>query len=152
MYRNSQRTAMRTASIIRRLGFGLVIYLASCAQPSWHEGQWRIVSAKFPGISALGVDDIAPLVGRVGAVSADSLVLDDMQCDMPVFSEQQVRRSAFEFDYRITFSDLGFGGESLSMVRAECVGSPTHIFSTLIQNNGRTYSIWEGTFILLERR
>ena len=129
----------------------VAVAMAACARLSWYEGQWRVVSAKFPGISAVGVADIEPLIGEVGMVSDTALVLGEMRCDEPVFSERQVERAAFEFDYRVAFPDLGFEGESLSMMNAECAGSAMHPFSTLIHNSGLTYSFWEGVFVRLAR-
>ena len=127
------------------------IAVVSCAKTPCYEGQWRVVSAKFPGVSAVGVDDIEPLLGQVGTISNAALTLGNRQCDAPALSAMQVDRAAFEFDYRLRFSALGFEGESLSMLRAECAGSAVHPFSTLIHNNGLTYSIWEGAFVELER-
>ena len=138
-------------NIKRIVNFAVVLALVACSQSPWYEGQWRVVSAKFPGVSAVGVDDIEPLLGQVGTISNAELTLGNRRCDAPALSAMQVDRAAFEFDYRLRFSALGFEGESLSMLRAECAGSAVHPFSTLIHNNGLTYSIWEGAFVELER-
>lgn len=55
---------------------------------SWFEGAWTISGAKFPGISAVGIDDISPYIGDVKitrAVGALSKVNEQIKrCNLSV--------------------------------------------------------------------
>ncbi|WP_045859845.1 hypothetical protein [Teredinibacter purpureus] len=115
----------------------------------WYEGSWMVSSAKFPGISAVGMENITPLIGTSGIVSSSNVTLRNSLCTEPVFSESSVNREDFEFSYRATFEQLGFGIGSVSVVTIGCPMKVGYIYSHLIQNNGVTYGLWEGAFVLL---
>lgn len=148
---NPKNRGLRRLFIFRMkylLSFVLVFSVSAHAS-KWYEGNWTVAGAKFPGISAVGLEDIEPLVGTVGVVSSASVTLREAICSKPEFSESLFNKEEFELHYRATYEGLGFSQGSVSVVDIECADNMGYLFSHLIQNNGVTYGVWEGAFVVL---
>lgn len=132
--------------------FLFMLFVAPMASSEqWYEGAWKIDGAKFPGISAVGMEDISPYVGKVKTVSKASIPLRNSLCESPIFKERNITKEDFEFDYRATYEELGFKNGDVQVVSAICKNSLNFIFSHIIHNNGVTYGYWEGAFVALSK-
>ncbi|XOZ35037.1 hypothetical protein ACMDCT_07330 [Halomonadaceae bacterium KBTZ08] len=141
------RSALRL--IMKHLFLFMFIVAPLANAESWYEGTWKISGAKFPGISAVGMDDISPYIGEVKAISKTSIPLKNSFCKEPLIEESEVSKEDFEFEYRASYEELGFGEGSVKVVSAKCKNKKDFVFSHMIQNNGVTYGLWEGVFIVL---
>ena len=117
---------------------------------AWYEGKWEVLGAKFPGISAIGMEEVKPYIGKSETISKSALPLKNSSCNTPTFEESTVSQEDFILVYGVMFEDLGFSEGDVNVVHAHCENRLSFIFSHIIQNSGVTYGVWEGAYIQLE--
>ena len=129
-----------------------ILATSGCAN-QWYKGEWTVTDVKFPGVSAIGVDE-APQWYVTEALYSDVLVtFRDARCEQPQFTVRELQQGAFQREFRASFAALDIAGSSVQVLEVGCPGSWTEPGSTFIQASPDSgYVLWDGAFIKLVRK
>jgi hypothetical protein len=73
---------------MRYIGLLITLFLLSCSADNdkWYLGQWQVTDAKFPGISAMGMDDARAWFGTEASYTDTKVSFADNVCEKPQFT------------------------------------------------------------------
>ncbi|RUO24350.1 hypothetical protein CWE09_10770 [Aliidiomarina minuta] len=122
--------------------------LSGCAQSSdWYEGRWQVTDAKFPGVSAMGMEEAQVWFGSEVRYSKDEVSFRDEVCAEPSFSLSRLNEGEFYTHYRAGFQSLKIAGDSVEILNVSCPSEWTVPGATLIKASDETaYVPWDGVF------
>lgn len=124
----------------------LILGASGCAS-SWYIGEWTVTEARFPGISAMGVDEAREWYGAEAVYAASSVTFRDESCEQPRFTASEMDEAAFTRAYRTTFSALDIEGLSVRIVEVGCPDNWVHPGALLIEAGPESgYIVWDGVF------
>lgn len=130
----------------------LVMLVASGCTRDWYTGEWTVTEARFPGISAMGLDEAREWYGSQAVYSASSVTFRGRRCEEPRFSVSEMNEAAFRNAYRATFSALDIDGSSVQILEVGCPDGWAHPGALLIEAGPESaYIVWDGVFFKLVR-
>ncbi len=130
----------------------LTILATTGCSNEWYIGEWSVTAAKFPGISAIGVDEASEWFGSKAVYSESSVNFQGETCTQPQFVVKQVTEDEFKTLYRTTFSALEIDHSSVQILEVGCPSSWTQPGATLIEVSPYVaYIPWDGVFFKLIR-
>ena len=121
-------------------------------------GDWEVVDHRMPGVTAMSAAEAATWHGRVLRYEVGLARAGADSCRDPLYRTRVVGMdSLLSVSYHITPSALGLAGGSgatLTLIEVYCGASPRAApGGTLLQlPDGRTFTVWDGTFFELRRR
>jgi hypothetical protein len=128
----------------------LSILATSGCTNDWYIGEWTVTDAKFPGISAIGVDEASEWFGSKAIYAESSVSFQGETCSQPQFTVKDVTEAEFRELYRASFLALDIDHSSVEMLEVGCPTSWTYPGATMIKVNANTaYIPWDGTFFKL---
>lgn len=127
------------------------IMLAGCTT-EWYVGEWEVKDAKFPGISAIGMEQARDWFGSRALYSETAVNFRDEYCNNPVFATESLSEAEFQTNYRATFLALDIDGDWVDILHVGCPAEWVSPASTLIRSNSDTaYMLWDGAYFKLEK-
>lgn len=127
------------------------LIMSGCAK-HWYVGEWAVSDAKFPGISAMALDEAKEWYGSKAVYSSSLVRFRNEMCSDPVFSVELLTENDFKERYRASFSELSIEGDLAEVVQVGCPLTWTAPGSTFIKSNRDTaYILWDGVFFKLKR-
>lgn len=117
-----------------------------------YEGVWRITDAKFPGVSAMGMEEAQEWFGSEARLSTSHVSFQDEVCEQPSFHVNTLNESEFYTYYRARFHSLGIENETVDIVEVGCPdywGVPGSMFVQVSDN--LAYLPWDGVFFQVEK-
>ena len=134
--------------------FGICAFTLGCAvqEPAYYEGTWVVTKAYNVGVSAHSSIESEKFLGRSVTYASDSAKLDQTSCETPQYSTKDISHNDFYAAFNAYPASLGFSDDTITQVSLSCVDNYQTIGSTLIfQEQGRTYTLIDGTFLKLEK-
>lgn len=130
----------------------LLIFARSAHADEWYLGVWKVTDAKFPGISAMGMDDAKKWFGSEAVYNKQKVTFHDETCDNPKYSIETLTEDKFYSSYRATFHELGIEGKSVEILDVGCSSNWVAPGSTIIKaNNKSAYTLWDGVFFKIDK-
>jgi|SRR5690554_1047545 hypothetical protein len=132
----------------------LMFLLFSCSTPEakWYLGVWQVSDAKFPGISAMGMDEATVWFGSEASYTETKVSFRDESCDNPKFTITSLTEDEFYSTYRARFKTLGIEGELVEILNVGCPSDWIAPGATLIKaNNNSGYTLWDGVFFKVDK-
>lgn len=118
----------------------------------WYIGEWTVNAAKFPGISAIGIDEASEWYGSMAVYSESSVSFQGETCSQPQFVVKEVTEDEFNTLYKTTFSALEIDNSSVQILEVSCSTRWIHPGATLIEVSPYVaYIPWDGVFFKLIR-
>lgn len=123
-----------------------------------HLGQWEVVAHWMPGARTMSDAEADAWRGRVVRYEVDVAQFGADSCQDPQYRFSVVAvDSLLAAAYHVTPAALGWKGGpgvTLTMIRVHCGDAPwASPGGTLLQlSDGRTFTVWDGTFFELHRR
>lgn len=139
---------------MRCISLLLLFLLLSCSTPEakWYLGVWKVTDAKFPGISAMGMDEAKAWFGSEVTYTETKVTFRDESCHSPEFTTTLLTEDEFFSAYRATFKALGIEGESVEILHVDCSSSWTSSGATLVKANSNFgYTLWDGVFFKVDK-
>jgi heat shock protein HslJ len=116
-------------------------------------GDWRVVSFKAPGISAMTTAEAGAWKGTEASYGETRAAFGPDECTRPTYESRTMSVNEFAQEYRVSAADLGLSGPSLTLVTVTCASPWTNHGSVLIVKSVKTLvTTWDGVFFELERR
>lgn len=117
-----------------------------------YEGVWRITDAKFPGVSAMGMEEAREWFGSEARLSASQVSFQDELCEQPSFHVNTLNESEFYTYYRARFDGLNIDDETVDIVEVGCPDYWGVPGSMLVQvSDNLAYLPWDGVFFQVEK-
>lgn len=132
----------------------LTLFLLSCSADNdeWYLGQWQITDAKFPGVSAMSMDDARGWFGTEVSYASSKVSLADNICDKPQFTLAALAEAEFYSVYRARFKPLGITTQSTEVLTVGCPSDWQVPGAVLIKvDNHSGYILWDGVFFKLDK-
>lgn|SRR5690606_34503708 len=132
----------------------LIFLLFSCSanENEWYLGAWKVSDAKFPGISAMGMEEAKVWFGSEAIYTKTKVAFRDETCDSPEFKMTSLTEAEFFSSYRATFKQLEIEGESVEILQVGCPANWIAPGSTLIKANSNFgYTLWDGVFFKVDK-
>ncbi|MDR6982401.1 hypothetical protein J2X32_001019 [Rheinheimera pacifica] len=139
---------------MRYISLLLTLFLLSCSSDNskWYQGHWQVTDAKFPGISAMGMDDAKAWFGTKASYTDTKVSFADEVCDKPQFTLTTLVEAEFYSLYRARFQQLGITGESTEILTVGCPSDWVAPGAILIKaENNTAYTLWDGVFFKLDK-
>lgn len=128
-----------------------MLSMSACTS-NWYVGEWQVTDAKFPGISAMGMEEAGEWFGSTAIYSESGVSFRNEQCDAPHFGFESLTQDDFRTSYRATFSDLDITGDRVEILHVGCPSAWIAPGATFIQaDRGTGYLLWDGVFFKVER-
>jgi uncharacterized membrane protein len=121
-------------------------------------GQWVVVAHRMSGVSAMSAAEADAWQGRVVRYEVDVAQFGADSCQEPQYRFRVVGvDSLLAATYHVTPAALGWTGgtgATLTLIQVHCGSAPwASPGGTLLQlADGRTFTVWDGTFFELHRR
>lgn len=132
----------------------LVSVVTSCAirDPKPVEGTWVITDAVMPGISEANPQEARQWFGQSYHYGANNLVLGQIQCQSPVYSEQRLNAEEFNAQFNVPLSTLGAGKQDIQAYQISCDNDELLPGQQLfITGHREAYMLWDGVFYKMEK-
>lgn len=127
------------------------IAVSGCSN-EWYLGEWEVSDAKFPGVSAIGMEEARDWFGSRAVYSEAAVTFRDEHCNNPVFETESLSETESRANYRATFLALEIDGDSVDILHIGCPAEWVSPASTLIRSNSATaYMLWDGAYFKLEK-
>lgn len=139
---------------MRYINLLIISCLASCSAPEseWYIGVWQVTDAKFPGVSAMGMEEAEEWFGDEATYSNNKVTFRDESCAHPEFQVTSSNAAEFYANFRARFQDLEITGESVEILEVVCSGNWVAPGALLIRATDNTaYTLWDGVFFKLEK-
>lgn len=140
--------------LMRFIGLLLTLFLLSCSADNdkWYLGQWQVTDAKFPGISAMGMDDARAWFGTKASYTDTNVSFADNVCEKPQFTLTALAEAEFYSVYRARFQQLGITAQSTEVLTVGCPSDWVAPGAVLIKaDNDTGYILWDGVFFKLDK-
>ncbi|MCK5771481.1 hypothetical protein [Algiphilus sp.] len=129
----------------------LVLFVSGCAS-QWYVGEWEVTGARFPGISAMGVDEAEAWFGARAFYAEERVAFRGTTCGAPAFRVESVDEDAFRSLYRASFAALELEGDAVEVLRVGCPSEWASPAAMLIKvDGGSGYLVWDGVFFEVDR-
>src|SRR5690606_5475658 len=104
---------------MRYINLLLIFLLLSCSadEREWYLGVWQVSDAKFPGISAMGMEEAKVWFGSEAIYTETKVSFRGESCDSPEFTITSLTEDEFFSAYRARFAALGIEGESVEILQ-----------------------------------
>jgi len=116
-------------------------------------GNWRVVSNRYVGVSALSRPEAAAWTGREARYSRTAAGFAPDTCGAPVYASRFVDVADVAADFHVRPSDLPFPGTRVQVVDVTCVdpswtgpGARLYVLGPM-----RLITAWDGVFFELSR-
>lgn len=139
---------------MRYIGLLITLFLLSCSADNdkWYLGQWQVTDAKFPGISAMGMDDARAWFGTEASYTDTKVSFADNVCEKPQFTLTALAEAEFYSLYRARFQQLGITAQSTEVLTVGCPSDWVAPGAVLIKADNETgYILWDGVFFKLDK-
>ena len=134
--------------------FGICALTLGCAvqEPAYYEGTWVVTKAYSVGITAHSTAESEQFLGRSVTYEKETAKLDQVFCESPVYTSEEMSGSDFHATFGASPSSLDFSDDTITQVSFACSDNEAIMGSTLIfQENINTYTLVDGTFLKLEK-
>lgn len=132
----------------------LTLFLLSCSADNreWYLGVWKVSDAKFPGISAMGMEEAKVWFGSEASYTKAKVAFRGETCESPEFTLTSLTEDEFFSSYRARFTALGIEGESVEILHVGCPSDWIAPGATLIKVNSNIgYTLWDGVFFKVDK-
>ncbi|MCS4308584.1 hypothetical protein M2404_002941 [Rheinheimera pacifica] len=139
---------------MRYISVLLMLFLLSCASDStiWYQGQWQVTEAKFPGVSAMGMEDAKAWFGTKATYTDTKVSFAEAVCDKPQFTLTTLTEGEFYALYRARFEQLEITTEATEVLTVGCPSDWLAPGAVLIKvTNNKAYTVWDGVFFKLDK-
>ncbi len=131
----------------------ILFLISSSAQASdWYIGDWKVTDAKFPGTSAMDMDEAKVWFGSVATYTKEKVTFRNEICKNPVFKVESLTEYQFLLLYRATFDELRIDGDVVEILDVGCPSDWIAAGSILIKaNTSFGYTLWDGVFFKINK-
>lgn len=134
----------------------VVLFIFTLLSPgctsSWYLGVWEVTDARFPGISAMGLEEARTWFGSKAVYSNSKVTFRGERCEAPQFKLESLTEENFRSEYKAAFTDLGIESTSAEILEVRCPSRWIVPASAFIKVNADTgYIVWDGVFFKLEK-
>lgn len=137
---------------MRYLVFICMLFALSGCSNSSDVDKWVVTDAKFPGISAIGLDEAREWYGSEAIYSESQVSFRGEACEQPQFTTREVTEAEFNNLYRTSFSALEINAPTVTVIEVGCPETWTTAGATFIKVDSETgYIPWDGVFFKLIR-
>ncbi|WP_147273102.1 hypothetical protein [Billgrantia montanilacus] len=137
----------------------LIVLLAALSYPAfsgereWYLGDWRIVEARFPGVTAMTDQEAAAWVGLDIHYSNNSVELKNEICNAPAYESNSVPPVDFMGRNMSTLETLEINTSMVELIEVDCTPSWMGPGFTIIKRDDHSgYIFWDGAYFLIIKK